>query len=283
MRLWPKAWHPETWVCSMRGHIIPAANAVTIGPDDAAIGAVLADGRRLARCLRCDTWIENPAPDPATAQWVVLPPVAEIPKPRRGPQLHEAIVMRIIAINKALHATVFTLLATGLILLETNLNHIHRWAEHLISVLAGPLDDTGQQASRSWLARQAHHLFDLKPDAIKVLLALAIVYAVIEWTEAVGLWLERRWAEYLTVLATAGFLPLEIHELVARVTAVRIGALIINVALIVWLLINKHLFGIRGGPKTLHGDSESDWDAILAAPMPARGRVPDAKPRRSTS
>ena len=55
-----------------------------------------------------------------------------------------------------------------------------------------------------------------------MLLALALAYAIVEWAEAVGLWLEKRWAEYLTVLATTGFLPLEVHELVKRVTALRI-------------------------------------------------------------
>ncbi|MCU1368805.1 MAG: hypothetical protein JWN39_4444 [Ilumatobacteraceae bacterium] len=272
MRLWPKHWHPETWICSIRGHATPAADAVTIGVADTGLGAVLADGRRLARCLRCDTWIEHVAPDPATAIWTTLPPLAELPKPRRGKPLHEAILMRLISINKGLHATVFSLLAIALLLLETNLNHIHRWSQSLISKLSGPLDDTGQQASRSWLARQAHRLFDLEPGTIKVLLALALAYAVIEWTEAFGLWRERRWAEYLTVIATAGFLPLEIRELIESVTVVRILALIVNVALIVWLLINKHLFGLRGGPRTLHEEAEVDWDEVIAAPTPARGR-----------
>ncbi|MCU1397633.1 MAG: hypothetical protein JWN62_742 [Acidimicrobiales bacterium] len=272
MRLWPKHWHPETWICSIRGHITPAAEAVTLSSADIALGAVLPDGRRLARCLRCDTWIEHLAPDPAAATWTTLPPLAELPKPRRGKQLHEAILMRLISINKGLHATVFSLLAIALLLLETNLNHIHRWSRSLISKLSGPLDDTGQQASRSWLARQAQRLFDLQPGTIKLLLALALVYAAIEWTEAFGLWRERRWAEYLTVIATAGFLPLEVHELIDSVTVVRVLALIVNVALIVWLLINKHLFGLRGGPKTLHEDAEIDWDDVMAAPTPARGR-----------
>jgi uncharacterized membrane protein (DUF2068 family) len=272
MRLWPKHWHAETWVCAMRGHVTPAAYALELGPGSEELGVTLADGRRLARCLRCDTWIEHEPPDPATAQWAVLPPLAELAKPRRGHQLEEAIVMRVIALNKALHATIFTLLAIGLALLDSNLSHIHRWADHLIQALSGPLDDTGQQASRSWLARQAHHLFDLQPNAIKLLLILALAYAVTEWTEAVGLWLEKRWAEYLTVLATTGFLPLEVHELIERVTAVRIIALVINVALIVWLLVNKHLFGLRGGPATLRAESAADWDAIVAAPTPAHRR-----------
>jgi len=256
----------------MRGHITPAADAVVVGPENAGIGVTLADGRRFARCLRCDMWIEHAVPDPAVATWATMPPFSELPKPRRGATLSEAIVMRVIALNKALHASVFTLLAIVLTLLETNLTRLHAWARHAIDRLTGSLNDTGQKASSDWLAREVQHVFDLKPGTIKVLLALAVAYAAVEWTEAVGLWLEKRWAEYLTVLATAGFLPLEVHELIAKVTVLRMVALVVNVALIVWLLRNKHLFGLRGGEATLHADNAVDWDAVLAAPTPARGR-----------
>lgn len=278
MRLWPKHWHVETWVCSMRGHVTPAAAALTVGPDDAALGAELADGRRLARCLRCDTWIEHPAPDIETACWPSLPPVDELPKPRRGKTLAEVVVMKLIAINKGVHAFVFTLLAIALLLLESNLNRIHDWARDVGRKLSDQLADTGQQASRGWLSRQLQRIFDLQAGTIKVLLILAIAYAVVEWTEAIGLWRERRWAEYLTVIATTGFLPLEVHELVDRVTIVRVGALIVNVALVVWLVSDKHLFHVRGGVATLHGDTSIDWNAVLAAPTPARGRVPRTHP-----
>lgn len=254
----------------MRGHVTPAADAATVGPTDARLGALLADGRRLARCLRCDAWIEHPAPDPATAVWPVLPPLDQIDKPRRGKPLHEAIVMKLIAINKGTHALVFTLLSVALLVLETNLTRIHTWANHMVSVLSGPLNDTGQQASRGWLARQAQHLFDLQPGTLRVLLGLALAYAIVEWCEAIGLWREKRWAEYLTVLATTGFLPLEIHELLNRVTVLRLVALVVNVALIIWLLHTKRLFGLRGGMAALHAESATDWDSVLAAPTPAR-------------
>ena len=283
MRLWPKHWHPETWVCSMRGHVAPAADAASVGANDARLGAVLADGRRLARCLRCDAWIEHPAPDPATARWHQLPPLGQIDKPRRGKPLHEAIVMKLIAINKGTHALVFTLLAIALVLVETNLTRVHRWADHMVTALSGPLNDTGQQASRSWLARQAQHLFDLKPGTLRVLLALALVYAIIEWSEAIGLWRERRWAEYLTVLATTGFLPLEIHELVLRVTVLRVVALVVNIALIIWLLHAKRLFGLRGGVAALHAESTINWDEVLAAPSPARRRSDTREPAADTT
>jgi uncharacterized membrane protein (DUF2068 family) len=253
----------------------------TVTAADAALGAQLADGRRLARCLRCDTWVEYPAPEAATARWATMPALADVTKPRRGKPLHEAILMRLIAINKASHALVFTVLAVVLVVLETNFTRLHDWAQSVADQLNSQIGDTGQGASQSWLSKQAHHIVDLEPGTVHVLLALSITYAVIEWTEAIGLWKERRWAEYLTVLATALLLPLEVHELINKVTVLRVGALVVNVALIVWLVLAKHLFGVRGGPHTLH--EAIDWDDVLSAPTPATGRRAAASARATSA
>ena len=257
----------------MRGHVTPAAGAAAVTVDDAALGAQLADGRRLARCLRCDCWIEHPTPVGADVAYERIPPLTELTLPQRGQPLHEAIVMRLIAVNKGLHAFGFTLVAAALLLLETNLVRLRGLAQRVLAGVNGPIADTGQGASRSWLARQLSRVLDLRTGTLKVLLAVALLYAVVEWTEAVGLWLQRRWAEYLTVLATAGFLPLEVHELTKRVTVLRVGALVVNVALIVWLVRTKRLFGLRGGAAAVHEDI--DWPAVLAAPTPAALTVLD--------
>src|SRR5689334_1206699 len=50
--------------------------------------------------------------------------------------------------------------------------------------------------------------------------------------EGVGLWRRRRWAEYLTVVATASFVAFEVYELVQYVTTVRVLALLVNVAVV---------------------------------------------------
>jgi hypothetical protein len=51
----------------------------------------------------------------------------------------------------------------------------------------------------------------------------------------------------VAVIATCIFLPLEAYELTEKVTAFRLGAFVINVAAVVWLLWSKRLFGLNGG------------------------------------
>jgi uncharacterized membrane protein (DUF2068 family) len=270
MRLWPKHWHAETWICSIQGHATPARFATYVEAHDAALGAQLPDGRRLARCLRCDSWVEHAQPAGKDAKYEQIPPLDQIKKPRRGKPLQEAILMRLIAINKGSHALFFTLAAVGLVLLRTNLFKLQSFAERILKFVNGSLNDSGQGNSRSWLTRQVEHVLKLKGETIGLLLGVAVLYAVIEWTEAIGLWKEKRWAEYLTVIATAGFLPIEVKELLHKVTVLRVFALVANVALLIWLVRNKRLFGVRGGAHAMHEDV--DWPAVLAAPAPALGR-----------
>ena len=70
----------------------------------------------------------------------------------------------------------------------------------------------------------------------------ALLYAGLETTEGVGLLMRRRWAEYLTVLATGVLIPWELVEVVRRPTPFRIGALLLNVAVVVYLAYRKRLF-----------------------------------------
>jgi uncharacterized membrane protein (DUF2068 family) len=75
--------------------------------------------------------------------------------------------------------------------------------------------------------------------------ALAIgvlLFAALETAEAVGLARRRRWAEYLTVIATGALIPLELVEVARRPTPIRVGALVLNVAIVVWMAYRKRLF-----------------------------------------
>jgi uncharacterized membrane protein (DUF2068 family) len=78
----------------------------------------------------------------------------------------------------------------------------------------------------------------------------ALLFGMLELTEAIGLARRRRWAEYLTVIAGCIGIPLEVSEVMQRQTPVRISILLINVAIVIYLAWQKHLFGLRGGVAT---------------------------------
>lgn len=65
---------------------------------------------------------------------------------------------------------------------------------------------------------------------------VAFCYAAIGIAEGVGLYLEKAWGEYLTLIITASFLPWEIMEIMRRHTLPRVGLLMANVAVLIYLL-----------------------------------------------
>ncbi len=89
-----------------------------------------------------------------------------------------------------------------------------------------------------------------------------------------GLWLTKRWAEYLTFLATAILLPFEIYELTNKVSVLKIIGFLINLAVVVYLIWAKRLFGLRGGgavDERRRKDAMS-WETIEAnVPQALRG------------
>jgi uncharacterized membrane protein (DUF2068 family) len=76
----------------------------------------------------------------------------------------------------------------------------------------------------------------LNDPVLKRIGLAAFCYSGLGVLEAVGLYLEKVWGEFLTVVITASFLPFEVHELMRRLTWVRVSLLVVNVAVAVYLL-----------------------------------------------
>ena len=108
---------------------------------------------------------------------------------------------------------------------------------------------------------------------------MVIFYAALEATEMVGLWLAKRWAEYLTFVATVLLIPLEIYEVAHHPSVLKIITMVINVAVAVYLLWAKRLFGVRGGHRAEHERrlEDSGWTALeRASPALVLDAVPPA-------
>ncbi|HEV7426995.1 MAG TPA: DUF2127 domain-containing protein [Thermoanaerobaculia bacterium] len=64
----------------------------------------------------------------------------------------------------------------------------------------------------------------------------AFAYAALFFTEGIGLFLRKRWAEWLTIVATASLIPIQMYELLHRVTATKMAVLAINIAVVIYLI-----------------------------------------------
>lgn len=90
-----------------------------------------------------------------------------------------------------------------------------------------------------FLSQLLDKLLELGPRKFIAIGIAACVYASLFLVEGWGLWRGKRWAEYLTVIATTSLIPFELFEIVRHTTPLKIGALALNVAIVfylIWLL-----------------------------------------------
>ena len=74
------------------------------------------------------------------------------------------------------------------------------------------------------------------PGRIEEFGAASICYGLLFATEGVGLWMGKRWAEYLTVCTTGGLIPLELYAVSRHLTALRAVMLLANLILVAYLV-----------------------------------------------
>jgi uncharacterized membrane protein (DUF2068 family) len=132
-----------------------------------------------------------------------------------------------IAVLKFLEAAGVILagLATLKLLTPSTLDSVLAWSQ----ALPGP-------SERHFVQRALDHLSGITPRQVRTLGLGAFLFAAIFLLEGVGLWLERRWAEWLSIVATSLFIPLELLEIVRHVSAPKLIALIVNVVVVVYLI-----------------------------------------------
>lgn len=88
-------------------------------------------------------------------------------------------------------------------------------------------------------ANKMPHIFLMAADSSDSKLWLfafaAAVYSGIRFAEGWGLWFERRWAEWVTVVGAAIYVPVEIYELTISITVIKVTLLVLNILIVVYL------------------------------------------------
>jgi len=196
--------------------------------------------------------------------------------PRRGKALRDRVVLRLIAVDRAFHFVILILLGVAVIAFAGNETSLRDAYYRILTdlqggVAGGPVQNSGHVG----ILHELDRLFSLHSGTLRGVGVALLAYGLLEGIEAVGLWYTKRWAEYLTFVATTILLPLEIYEIVHRRSALKIIGFIINLAVVIYLLYAKRLFGLRGGGAADEQARARDmsWEAIERATPPAHEAI----------
>ena len=136
-------------------------------------------------------------------------------------------LLRLIAVLKLLK--VAALIAAGILALKLVHADIGTVLEQWVLTL-------GLDPGSSLLNHAIQRVCEIPQDQVWELGAVSFIYAALFATEGIGLWFAKRWAEWFTVIITGSLVPFEIYEALKRPTAIRIIVLVINVAIVAYLI-----------------------------------------------
>jgi uncharacterized membrane protein (DUF2068 family) len=252
----------ELIACALGGHVVVGTDVRIIEMEDGIIVREH-DELRWHRCLRCDSWIPHAVPEEPTRDR--LPGRDEIKVPLRGQALRDRYILRLIALERAIHVIVLGGLAAAVFLF---IGHRRTLQHDYVAIINGLFGASGGPDAKKGILGEFRHIFVISPSHLYDIGFLLVAYATLEAVEGVGLWLGKRWAEYLTFFATAAFIPLEVYEFVTAFGWFKLVTFLVNVAVVVYLGLGKRLFGLRGGGAADEARRQADggWQAIDRRP-----------------
>ena len=124
--------------------------------------------------------------------------------------------------------------ALGLIIVAVAAFNLVQW-RHVVALADWVTQLPFHQGHRFAVAT-VDKLLGVSPRKFLAAGIVACVYAGVFVVEGWGLWREKRWAEYLTVIVTASLIPFELWEIFQHFTWLKIFALVLNVAIVSYLI-----------------------------------------------
>ena len=153
-------------------------------------------------------------------------------RPARAPRFN---VLRTIALYKMVKVLLLLALAYG----EVRLRDASLIAKLVTWASARPLGLEHKVVT--WLLEWFSGLSASRVHALRI---VTLAYAAVFATEGIGLWMQKRWAEWLTTIITASLIPLEVWELYFRPNIGKAAVLVANAAIVIYLV--WHVVRSRG-------------------------------------
>jgi uncharacterized membrane protein (DUF2068 family) len=226
-------WNLRT--CSRKGH-------VTYAPDEPQFRSRLEAQTPLGdgwRCLRCGTYVLG---DPHGSG-----PADNAPVLLRGKQLRSAFILRALAIERWVRGLILILLAIAVFRLKSTQVSVQELFQKDLSSLRPFFNQIHFNVSDSATVHSIEKVLNAKSSTLNLIAFGILLYGLLQVAEGIGLWSLKRWGEYVAVVGTTLFIPLEIYEIVEKISWLKIVVLAINIAAVLYLLLSKRLFGLRGG------------------------------------
>lgn len=221
--------------CARHGHVTYAAEEP---PYRAKLEASTPLGEAW-RCLRCGSYVLGAPHGRGPAQ--------DAPTLLRGKQLRSAFILRALAIERWVRGTIILLLGVAVLRFESTQVSVKQLFEKDLTALRPFFKQINFNVSDSGTIRSIEKLLNARHSTLNLIAAGLLFYGALQLFEGIGLWSLKRWGEYVAVVGTTVFIPFEVYELVEKVTVLRVVALAVNVAAVLYLLLSKRLFGLRGG------------------------------------
>jgi uncharacterized membrane protein (DUF2068 family) len=221
--------------CSRKGH-------VTYAVEEPELRAKLEAETPLGeawRCLRCGAYVLGPPAGHGAA--------ADAPVLLRGAALRAAFILRLLAIERWIRGVIIVLLGIAVLRLKSSEVSLRQLVNDDLKSLQPFFDQIHFNVTDSGLIKSIQDTLDTKQKTLTLVGVALLVYGALQLAEGVGLWSLKRWGEYIAVVGTTLFIPLEVYELTEKVTWLRLVVLLVNIAAVVYLVWSKRLFGVRGG------------------------------------
>jgi uncharacterized membrane protein (DUF2068 family) len=255
--------------CARRGH-------VTYAPTEPELNRRLRTSTAVGeawRCLRCGDFALGAPQGSGKAE--------DAPFVPRGKALRDLFILRLLAVERLVRGAFIILIAYAVWKFSNSQTAVQQLFNDDLSLLRPIAVHFHYDLDNSPIVGTIQKTFHYHRSTLLITAAAMLAYALIEVVEGFGLWAAKRWAEYLTVVATAAFLPLEVYELTEKVSYLKLGTLAVNLLAVVYILLAKRLFGLRGGAAAFEAERQS---ASLLEVETAAGETPaPASERASTT
>jgi uncharacterized membrane protein (DUF2068 family) len=221
--------------CARKGH-------VTFAVEEPQLRAKLEASTPLGeawRCLRCGAYVLGPPAGSGKGE--------DAPVLLRGPALRSAFILRLLAVERWVRGVIVVLLGLAVLKFKSTKVSLKQLFDKDLTSLKPFFNQINFNVSDSGLIRAVERALTANQSTLSLIAGGLIGYGVLQIVEGIGLWSLKRWGEYVAVVGTTLFIPLEIYELTEKITTLRVLAFLVNLAAVVYLVVSKRLFGVRGG------------------------------------